>query len=518
MFRDRVEQITNTVGAGVYTLDGSVIAKREFSAAFADNEQIIYTVVGGTAWECNLGTLDTGVSPPTLTRDRLIISSSGSPIVWPDATNKVIFNDVPSEMFGPLGNQLIAAVVGGTANAITLATKVQTPLLKDGMAVEFEATGTPTGAVTAALNALAAKPVLHKSGDQATTGSWESGAHLRLRFDESLDSWIVIAGHRPAWHVGANIASAATLVRPANARDGSYHQITGTTTIANLWTGAPLGIEHEFVVVTGFTVTNGANLICPTGANLVLTAGDRFKVRHTGSNVWAITSVQLASGKALISGGEIRTVSGTTDTITAADNGRTIVYTNAGAIAVTVSALSALGADFRCVVINRSSGGNVTLTRSASDTFIGGGTAVVLQRGALNASGTRLEIFSADQSNIYTSRRSFRSAAQTIANAALRTVAHGLGAIPNDWRVKVRNLTAEHGYAIGDEIQFRFGDPIGNGAAASVGSISVRADATNVNLRYGASATPLDGVNATTGAPVQLTNANWEVYIEAEFG
>jgi hypothetical protein len=300
MFRDRVEQTTNTAGSGAYTLDGTVIGKRSFAAVFADNEPVIYVVVKDAAWECNLGTLDTGTSPPTLSRDRLIGSSTGSAIVWPDSTSKTIFGDVPAEMFGPLGNQLIAAVVGGTANAITLATKVQTPLYKDGMVIEFEATGTPTGAVTAGANALALKPVLHKSGDQAGATSWEAGAHLRFRFDESLDSWVVMAGHRDGSNVGADIASAATLVRPANARDGSYHRITGAVTVANLWAGAPVGIEHEFLVVTGFTLTNSANLICPSGAGIVAAANDRFRVRHTGSNVWAITSYTRANGKALI--------------------------------------------------------------------------------------------------------------------------------------------------------------------------------------------------------------------------
>src|SRR5687768_7838395 len=108
MFRDRVEQTTNASGSGVYTLDGTVIGKRSFSAVFANTDQIIYTVVKDAAWECNLGTLNTGVSPPTLSRDRLIASSTGSAIVWPDASSKAIFNDVPAEMFGPLGNQLIA--------------------------------------------------------------------------------------------------------------------------------------------------------------------------------------------------------------------------------------------------------------------------------------------------------------------------------------------------------------------------------------------------------------------------
>jgi hypothetical protein len=302
MLRDRVEQTTQTTGSGSYTLDGIVTGKRTFAAAFPNGAKVIYVVAKDGAWECNEGTLNTGVAPNQLSRDRLIKSSTGSAIVWGDASDKQIFCDAPAELFGPIGGKLITATHDGasTVNALVLLTNVETPVFVDGLEVEFEAAGMPTATVTAKLNALVAKPVLFKSGDQAGHGAWEQTARVRLVADESLDSWIVVSGHRPGSNVGADIASAATLAKPADARDGSHHRITGTTTIANLWSGAPNGIEHHFEVVTGFTITNGANLICPSGANIAAAAGDRFRIRHLGADVWAITDYTRFSGKALV--------------------------------------------------------------------------------------------------------------------------------------------------------------------------------------------------------------------------
>lgn len=300
MLRDRVEQQSLVIGSGPYTLDLTVVGKRAAASVYPDGAKVRYLAILGSSWEHNEGTLNSAVAPPQLSRDRLINSSTGSAINWGSADPKQIIVDAGAELFGPLGGQLITAAVGGTVNAITLSTNIETPVLVDGMTVEFETTGAPTAAVTVGLNALAVKPLLHKSGDQAGAGSWEGAARLRATYDQSLDAWVLMAGHREGSNKGADVASASTLVKPVDARDGSYHRLTGTTSIANLWTGAAPGIEHEFEVVTGFTITNGANLICPSGANIVAAAGDRFRIRHTGSNVWAITGYTRANGKALV--------------------------------------------------------------------------------------------------------------------------------------------------------------------------------------------------------------------------
>jgi hypothetical protein len=61
--------------------------------------------------------------------------------------------------------------------------------------------------------------------------------------------------------------------------------------------------------------------------------------------------------------GNVRTVAGTTDTILAADNGQTVDYTSATAVAVTVP--SGLGAGFQCTVL-QSGAGQLTLAGSGA--------------------------------------------------------------------------------------------------------------------------------------------------------
>lgn len=61
-----------------------------------------------------------------------------------------------------------------------------------------------------------------------------------------------------------------------------------------------------------------------------------------------------------------RVVAGTTDTLSASDNDRTIVYTSASAVAVTVPA--GLGSAFECMIL-QDGAGQVTLTAGAGVTI-----------------------------------------------------------------------------------------------------------------------------------------------------
>lgn len=519
MLRDRVGQQTTTNGTGPYELTGQLLEHRTLqNAGYANGDPVLYYVKLGTLWEANEGTLTIpGIGNPTLSRDRLIKSSTGAVINWPDNAVKSLIVDVPAEMFGPLGGRLVTAAHHGSSavNAIVLTTNIETPVFKDGLVVEFEVQGAPTAAVTAKLNALAAKPVLHKSGDQAGVGSWEGTARLRLAADQSLDAWILMAGHRPGSNKGADIASAATLAKPADARDGSYHRITGDVTIANLWAGAPAGIEHEFEVVAGFTVTNGANLIVP-GGDYAFAAGDRFKVRHIGGNVWFLRQVMLATGKPFRKSNGTRTVAGAADNITKADDGFRIEYTNAAGCTITMASLATLGPDFTCTISAAQVTADLVVNAAGGDAFEGGGGTVRVQ--PFNNGGRNfLRIDTRSAGLIYTSERRFRSAGQTITAAAQRQVAHGLGAKPRKWWLKLRCLTAELGFSVGDEIIYPQNYTLNSGAANGKGAV-LRADSTNLTLRFGATATGLfSAPRPDTGAGVALTDGNWEAILEGEF-
>lgn len=73
----------------------------------------------------------------------------------------------------------------------------------------------------------------------------------------------------------------------------------------------------------------------------------------------------IIAGRQLNQTPQTRTASGTTDTITSADNGKVIYYTNAAAVTVTVD--NTLSVGFTCTVV-QSGAGQVTFNAGASMT------------------------------------------------------------------------------------------------------------------------------------------------------
>ena len=214
--------------------------------------------------------------------------------------------------------------------------------------------------------------------------------------------------------------------------------------------------------------------------------------------------------------GGVRTASGTTDTITSADNGRIISYTNAAGCAVTMSTLASLGTGFRCTVVVDQATAAVTFTRSGSDVFEGGGTVLTLPLAASDGRNS-LDIMTKTGGVFYTTLRQFRSAAQTITAAAQRQVAHGLAAKPKKYWLVLRCTTAELGYSVGDEIIYpTAGATLSAGAAANAGA-TLRADATNLTLRFGSLAATLNVTRADTGVGANITLGSWEAYLCGEF-
>lgn len=98
---------------------------------------------------------------------------------------------------------------------------------------------------------------------------------------------------------GANIASAATI--NLDTATGNTVDVTGTTTI----TGVTLSQGRRRTVrFTGvLTLTNGANLVLPTGANITTAVGDYATFIGYASGVVRCESYERASGAALVGSG-----------------------------------------------------------------------------------------------------------------------------------------------------------------------------------------------------------------------
>ena len=106
----------------------------------------------------------------------------------------------------------------------------------------------------------------------------------------------------------------------------------------------------------------------------------------------------------------------------------------------------------------------------------------------------------------------FESAVQTITPAGALTLAHGLGRKPIVFQVILKNVTAELGYSIGDEIPVALMD-IGGSTSRGV---SIVPDTTNLNIRYGSSVGVWCVPNKTTGSgTTAIVDSRWNAIFRA---
>jgi hypothetical protein len=107
----------------------------------------------------------------------------------------------------------------------------------------------------------------------------------------------------------------------------------------------------------------------------------------------------------------------------------------------------------------------------------------------------------------------FESAEQSAFNAnTILTVAHGLGARPRFAFARLRCVTAELGYNVGDETDGNFLDNDGSSSA----SLPARADTRNLYYAYGDAVPEVVRQVASTGADwARITPANWRLVFRA---
>jgi len=85
---DRVKETSTTTGLGTYSLDGASAGFRTFVAGIGSGNRCTYAVDNGTDWEINEGVV-TDAAPDTLTRARLLVSSTGAAIDWGAGTKTI---------------------------------------------------------------------------------------------------------------------------------------------------------------------------------------------------------------------------------------------------------------------------------------------------------------------------------------------------------------------------------------------------------------------------------------------
>ena len=98
---------------------------------------------------------------------------------------------------------------------------------------------------------------------------------------------------------------------------------------------------------------------------------------------------------------------------------------------------------------------------------------------------------------------------QTITSGGQLVIPHNLPKKPIFAEYFLKNLVAEHGYSVGDEVQV---SPSYQYIGADGGFSSVR-DGTNFTIRFGTYAAVFGINNKTTGAVAYATNAKWAFII-----
>lgn len=98
---------------------------------------------------------------------------------------------------------------------------------------------------------------------------------------------------------GADIAVAATLVKPADASLGALHHLTVGGTVNAFWSG-DVSRSYDFVVDAATILTHSASLICLGASNITAQPGDTFTMFHEGADIWRMTRFHRADGSALV--------------------------------------------------------------------------------------------------------------------------------------------------------------------------------------------------------------------------
>lgn len=202
---------------------------------------------------------------------------------------------------------------GGTASALTCTPSPAVAAYSAGqLYLVLIATSSTSTTPTLNVSALGAKTIKKQIGLSKVAlspGDLQAATYALFAYD-GTDMLLLNA---PANAQGADVASASTV--NLDTATGDYVNVTGTTAI----TAVTLSQGREVTVkfAAALTLTNGASLIVPGGADITTAAGDVAVFRGEASGVVRVVSYTKANGTAVIAGGWVlatpqNTTSGTT--------------------------------------------------------------------------------------------------------------------------------------------------------------------------------------------------------------
>jgi hypothetical protein len=273
-------------------------------AGVMDGRTYSYLIVDGNNFELGRGVYT--ASGTTLSRNVIVSRISGTlgtSRISLSGTAQVRFIESAEDMDGVRGTRPVTGTSDTLANsdlgyvvtysnasaiAVTLAQAATSGLFLDGWATFVKNKGVGAVTITPATSTIDAASTLVLQQNQGAF-IWSDGTNYQtLRFNDTAKIDI---------H-GADIASAGTL--NLETATGDLVDVTGTTTI----TAITLSEGHERTVrFTGaLTLTNGASLVLPGGANITTAAGDFAVFRGYGSSVVRCVDYIKADGTPVVPG------------------------------------------------------------------------------------------------------------------------------------------------------------------------------------------------------------------------
>ena len=111
--------------------------------------------------------------------------------------------------------------------------------------------------------------------------------------------------------------------------------------------------------------------------------------------------------------------------------------------------------------------------------------------------------------------RSFTSEEQTITSGGSLTIAHSFGAVPKLIVCKLVCKTADIGFAVDDEVFVNPGMADGTGGSTNGVGVTVVADSTSLNIRFGNQSSAFNLIRKDTGALTSITNSSWRFLVSA---
>ena len=163
-------------------------------------------------------------------------------------------------------------------------------------------------------------------------------------------------------------------------------------------------------------------------------------------------------------------------------------------------------------------GGGTNTTQIATTAFVTSAVAAVVVPTAATSSeiktGTVNNKYPAPDQLLaaigFTAR--YNSGNQTVSSAGALSLAHGLGREPIILNLWLKCLSSEAGYTTDDKVLLQ--NVISTSGSDGFG-VGVKADSTNITVRFGNQGQPLIITHATTGVGTVLTNSSWALVVDA---